>query len=154
MRTLLLAFALLVVAACDDVPDIDESRPPVVGNAEMGHKFVLQRCVLCHLIEGKGNTIAPPMVEAIAKAEKLIGDYPAHVDELKKLSPKTYTRHKLIIDKIANEPDSTKRFTLWLNMYLRYPQFDDPAKKMAGLVLDEQDYSNVIAWVLSQRAAK
>lgn len=146
--------SFLLLAACGESPAPVEGPSPTRGDPTLGKKVAMNKCVLCHKVEGRGGVIGPTMDEAVARVRKHLGDYSAHRDKLKVAASGLYAKNQAAIDAIAAESDRERRFALWMDAYIPDPQFDGLPSKMAAVPLSDQDRADVIAYLREPRATK
>ncbi|MCA8959415.1 MAG: cytochrome c [Planctomycetes bacterium] len=122
----------------------------ISGSAEAGKAVAEKKCKTCHMIDGKGFKIGPPMDAAYrAYLDQKMADYPKHVEELKVQQRAVYEQSKAAIEEIAATENLDERLYKWLKLYIRKPTFDRPVSKMSPVVVNDKQLEDIIAFLFS-----
>lgn len=154
MRTRICASIVLALAAACSCEDPAENAKGDAGDPARGEKLAMQRCLMCHRIEGKGAALGPPMDEALGKVMAFIPTYGGRAAKLQTITPNVYEKNRAAIQSVERESDPVRRYERWLDAYLQNPQFDDPANKMVPTPLTDSERADVVAWLATQRPGR
>lgn len=124
------------------------------GSVDRGRALVMQKCAMCHKVEGRGNTMfgAPDMNQYYkGRLLDLMANYPDHIERLKNINMQRYEANKEKIDAVLEAEDPTEKLALWFKYYTQQPTFDREQSKMTVSFnnLSDEQLDDIVAYVLS-----
>lgn len=124
------------------------------GSVDRGRGLVMQKCAMCHKVEGRGSTMfgAPDMNQYYkGRLLDLMANYPDHIERLKNINMQRYEANQEKIDAVLNAEDPTEKLALWFKYYTQQPTFDREQSKMTVSFnnLTDEQLDDIVAYVLS-----
>src|SRR5262245_17788658 len=101
MRTPITIALLFLATACrGSAAPADAPVSPFRGDPTLGKSLAMNKCSVCHKVDGRGGVLGPTMDEAMQRANEHLTDYKTQLDKLRMSAPGLYAKNKVAMEAI------------------------------------------------------